>query len=368
MRKIYIEDTSPINIGKQGENLATQIVFPIKKWFGDVNPEGSFTVVSIRPGEVIGNPKATSHDAKNVYWVVDSSELITAGNGVCQVVYVYEDDEETVSKTVTFTTVVSESLEQGENPPEPYEDWITALLRQVNQAKASAEAAALSAQQSALSAQQYATDTVKYTEQPDESSQRRRMARYNLGFGEDGVLGIPEGGTGADNAYDARRFLGFTNGIVPVALGGTGSSNASAARQALGALGTNDNAKGLTAVEHSSELTPYQDRCYISGGGYYELGEFVFVQLRMVINAYQTTGEKYWSMITGFPAVEGADYVPLLATFRNDSGMSRTGDQEVGHQVAAKLGSSGALWVWLDPSLRTSQRAITISGLYKRRD
>ena len=81
-------------------------------------------------------------------------------------------------------------------------------------------------------------------------------SRAPANYFQNGALKVEHGGTGADNASDARVNLGLgdaaTENVVPLAKGGTGANNASDARTNLGLVTVTGSITVATGTNHAS--------------------------------------------------------------------------------------------------------------------
>ena len=112
-------------LGKQGENLARQIVFDFFEWqesFGD----GILTVYAKREGDEAAYPVLPSITGTLATWNVSDIDTAKAGSGTAELKYAVDD---IVVKSETFRTFVyaSEAAASGEIP-DPYESWVETLV------------------------------------------------------------------------------------------------------------------------------------------------------------------------------------------------------------------------------------------------
>jgi hypothetical protein len=138
----------PIPLGRQGENEATLIKFSINALF-PFQPDASYSLIHQRPGEVYPHPVVTYVSDGFLCWVVKAAELATVGSGMAQMTALVDD---VIAKTKTFTTVVANSIGEGE-PPADDISWMNEVLR----SGALAASSATRAERQALLAQRSAT-------------------------------------------------------------------------------------------------------------------------------------------------------------------------------------------------------------------
>lgn len=121
-----IAATSRITLGKQGENEANKVIFPVGE-YEKIYGEGSFALVHRREGDTDFYPCAieTIKDCFGcrVEWVIHNSDVANAGEGEAELRYL--DGNGKIAKSDTFKTVVKPGAEsETTEPPEPVEYWL----------------------------------------------------------------------------------------------------------------------------------------------------------------------------------------------------------------------------------------------------
>lgn len=119
-----------IMLGKQGENLAREVVFDVsgvRAEFGD----GAFRLSAKRPGESDAYPATVTETGDTVVWALTGADTQNAGRGQCELAYYAE---ETRLKTWTYDTAIAKSL-TGSPKTDPYDEF----LDEVNRLAAEAE-------------------------------------------------------------------------------------------------------------------------------------------------------------------------------------------------------------------------------------
>ena len=112
-----------INIGKQGENKATQVVFDVSEMI-DTYGSGTAVVVVQRRGDLhpyeLDN---TSQSGDKVTWTVSNVDTAVYGTGRVQLFWTINDE---IAKTVTYAFFVEEALSDPTDAPYvPDGGWIS---------------------------------------------------------------------------------------------------------------------------------------------------------------------------------------------------------------------------------------------------
>lgn len=113
-----------IMLGKQGENLAREVIFDVsgvRAEFGD----GAFRLSAKRPGESDAYPATVTETGDTVVWALTGADTQNAGRGQCELAY-YAG--ETRLKTWTYETAIAKSL-TGSPKTDPYNEFLDEVNR-----------------------------------------------------------------------------------------------------------------------------------------------------------------------------------------------------------------------------------------------
>lgn len=124
MREIVATTRIIVPLGRQGENEATVVKFPVGGW-ETLYGAGAFELLNVRPSENTPYTCSITVDDDFVYWVVQAADVALVGHGKCELTYVVDG---TVAKSLTFETCVIESIEGAGTVPPPYESRIHDLI------------------------------------------------------------------------------------------------------------------------------------------------------------------------------------------------------------------------------------------------
>ena len=118
-----------IRLGRQGENLATVVVFDVagfRKNFGD----GHAALVHKRSGDSTAYPVSVAQINDSVLWIVQTSDLCNDGTGECELSWIVN---ETVAKSETYKTLTLKGVSNpGQiDPSKPWNQQIEAQLASV---------------------------------------------------------------------------------------------------------------------------------------------------------------------------------------------------------------------------------------------
>ena len=113
-----------IMLGKQGENLAREVIFDVsgvRAEFGD----GTFRLSAKRPGESDAYPATVTETGDTVVWALTGADTQNAGRGQCELAF-YAG--ETRLKTWTYDTAIAKSL-TGSPKTDPYDEFLDEVNR-----------------------------------------------------------------------------------------------------------------------------------------------------------------------------------------------------------------------------------------------
>lgn len=137
MKTVTVQAGATIDLGYQYDNYATEVIFPaeiiepITDAFGST---GTFAIWYRRSGDSLGYPIGSplvTFDSANDEVTWDIVESDTASPGVSQVQLRYIVDEVCVMSQI-FAGNVADSVDTGEEVPEPMEQWADAIIEAVN--------------------------------------------------------------------------------------------------------------------------------------------------------------------------------------------------------------------------------------------
>lgn len=169
MRKTIVT-SEVIVLGRQGEDGANKVLFPVRGW-KELYGDGQFVVTVQRPDENDPYPVSSTLVGEFVEWVVGSADVEIPGRGKVELAY-YTSDNVRV-KSVVYHTVIYDALGQNSlTPPEPWENWVD----EVREAGADAVQAAEDASASAEGAAQAADDAEQYADNARQSAENAATA------------------------------------------------------------------------------------------------------------------------------------------------------------------------------------------------
>ena len=146
MEQVKVNTLSTIPLGRQGENLARQILFDVSGWKSEYGP-GSVELIAQRPGDETPYPVVTTRDGDSVVWTVTSADTLYPGDsGRCELRYYVG---EVLAKSKTWQTWVETAMDTPSEtaPPEPEKGWVDKVLEAGTSAKEAAERAEEAAKQ-----------------------------------------------------------------------------------------------------------------------------------------------------------------------------------------------------------------------------
>lgn len=131
-------EMTSIPLGRQGENLRTQIVFPVQEWLEEY-PEAVIGLINRRPDENTEYPVLISGiEDGTVKWTVGAAELANHGNGECTLIAI---EDEVVVKSKNYHTVVFRSMSGEGDAPDPWASWVQYFEEKADTAEEAAETA-----------------------------------------------------------------------------------------------------------------------------------------------------------------------------------------------------------------------------------
>jgi len=149
-----------IRIGRQTENLVSEITFNVQMWIEEYGA-GECVLNVRRNGDANAYPVPMTIADGMTTWTITDADTSKKGRGEIQLVYHAGDK---VKTSPIFTISCEESLVGGE-VPEPYEEWLSEL----NRMTAEVEAAKTSAGQSAQTATEKATEAAQSADEAQKS-------------------------------------------------------------------------------------------------------------------------------------------------------------------------------------------------------
>lgn len=127
MKQIYANNFTTLALGRQGENLARQVVFDIRE-LEEVYGPGTVWVIYQRPGDELPYPVSVQQEGTLATWTITAADTEMAGShGKCELRYY---SGETLVKSKIWQTLVDTALSTPSEtvPPEPEQGWVDKVL------------------------------------------------------------------------------------------------------------------------------------------------------------------------------------------------------------------------------------------------
>lgn len=177
---------SSITLGRQGENLARQIVFDVSDWEAEYG-QGVVELIAQRPGDEKPYPVSVKRDGTQVIWEITSVETEAATQeqtGKCELRYYVGD---VLAKSKTWRLWVDPAMDTPSEtaPPEPEQGWVDQILAVGAAAKASADAAKADADRAAALAAQAAEKAAQTAQDAETAAKAKEAAETAKRLAED---------------------------------------------------------------------------------------------------------------------------------------------------------------------------------------
>ena len=122
-----LTNETAINIGRQGENIATVIEFPLDEYIENYGA-GTAQLVHIRPGDTAPYLCTTEQLDTALDWMITNEDTAYAGTGMCELRWVVDD---TLAKSMVYRTSIAPSITADSVIPDPYQSWYDAMMESI---------------------------------------------------------------------------------------------------------------------------------------------------------------------------------------------------------------------------------------------
>lgn len=112
-----------IRIGYEGENVVTQIDFNLRTWIAEYGL-GGVTLLVIRHGDTDAYPVPLIIKDGIASWSITQTDTAKVGRGAIQLKYVVG---EKIKKSQILDVICSNSLDDSDTIPDPYDSWLATL-------------------------------------------------------------------------------------------------------------------------------------------------------------------------------------------------------------------------------------------------
>lgn len=124
-----LTNETAINIGRQGENIATVIEFPLDEYIENYGA-GTAQLVHIRPGDTAPYLCTTEQLDTALDWIITNEDTAYAGTGMCELRWIVDD---TLAKSMVYKTVINPSITADSVLPDQYQSWYDAMMEAIEQ-------------------------------------------------------------------------------------------------------------------------------------------------------------------------------------------------------------------------------------------
>jgi len=124
-----LTNETAINIGRQGENIATVIEFPLDEYIENYGA-GTAQLVHIRPGDTAPYLCTTEQLNTALDWIITNEDTAYAGTGMCELRWIVDD---TLAKSMVYKTVINPSITADSVLPDQYQSWYDAMMEAIEQ-------------------------------------------------------------------------------------------------------------------------------------------------------------------------------------------------------------------------------------------
>ena len=209
MKKIYANNLTTLSLGRQGENLARQVVFDIRD-LESLYGSGTVEVIHQRPGDAQPYPLAVQRDGTLVTWDVTATDTemsaATANEryGKCELRY-YAG--ETLAKSQIWRTWVESAMgtPSETTPPEPEQGWVEQVVAVGAAAQASADAAKADADRAAALAEEVAEKASQTAQDASDAAKTMEAAQTAQRLAEEAQGAAETARTAAETAQAAAE-------------------------------------------------------------------------------------------------------------------------------------------------------------------
>ena len=204
MKQIYANNFITLSLGRQGENLARQVVFDIQD-LESLYGSGTVEVIYQRPGDELPYPLAVRMDGTIVTWDVTATDTeMSDGYGKCELRYYVG---ETLAKSKTWRTWVDHALQTPSEtaPPEPEQGWVDQVVAVGAAAQASADAAKANADRAAALAAEVAEKAAQTAQDASDAAKAMEAAQTAQRLAEEAQRAAKAARTAAAAAQSAAE-------------------------------------------------------------------------------------------------------------------------------------------------------------------